>query len=130
MSQWVENSPGWKGEHKKVNFFDRCLSPSSKKTTRGHPDGPAEHIFECFLPVPDGPPEHIFEGFLLVPDGPPEHIFEGFLPVPDGPDEHIFEGFLPVPDGPPEHIFEGFLAFIYSSWTISFSAEFEQRYHR
>ena len=85
MSQWVENSPGWKGEHKKVNFFDRCLSPSSKKTTRGHPDGPAEHIFECFLPVPDGPDEHIFEGFLPVPDGPPEHIFEGVLLVLDGP---------------------------------------------
>ena len=36
------------------------------------------------------------------PDGPAENIFEGFLPVPDGPAEHIFEGFLPVPDGPAE----------------------------
>ena len=63
------------------------------------PDGPAEHIFEGFLPVPDGPVEHIFEGFLPVPDGPAENIFESFLPVPDGPAEHIFEGFSPVPDG-------------------------------
>ena len=53
--------------------------------------------------VPDGPAEHIFEGFLPVLDGPAEFIFEGLLPVPHGPAEHIFEAFLPVPDGPAEN---------------------------
>ena len=70
---------------KQIFFFWKIRPrppPANKKIV---PDGPAEHIFEAFLPVPDGPAEHIFEDFLPVPDGPAEHIFESFLPVPDGP---------------------------------------------
>ena len=67
-----------RNETKEGFFAVRMALPNTFLKVFCRPNGPTEHIFECFFCRPHGPAEHIFEGFFGVRMALPNTFFNGF----------------------------------------------------